>query len=234
MPSANQDDCRRIKEAVMTIIINVFRTMATVHDSAKPKLVQPYHVYATMTGIASYIAARNLLRDFLAHSLVIQIAQEVFTTYVNFGMATLVTHKHHTMDLLDALERAVETFAAYAEPLSSNAATKIARELYYSLLTGRKTSSSQRRQLHLLPLPVTVSAKRLVELAKRLAMDTYLKNTAAQINTAAGRLSKNFFSTTPCASCAKKGRPLCWCWYTSQRVNRDTLGDHYIKLLQGV
>ncbi|KAK4212308.1 Vps54-like protein-domain-containing protein [Rhypophila decipiens] len=195
-PSANQDDCRRLKEAVMTIIINVLRTMATVRDSAKPKLVQPYHVYATMAGIASYVAARNFLRDFLAHSLVIQATQETFTTYVNFGMAILVTPKHHTMDLLDALERAVETSTAYTEPLSSNAAKKIARGLYYSLLTSRKTSSSQRRQLHLLPLPVTVSAKRLVELAKRLAMDTCLQNTAAQINTAAGLLSNNFFPTT--------------------------------------
>ena len=50
-----------VTDTIADIIINVVNTMTTVHDQQKPRIIHAYHVYATRTAIASFIAIRDLV-----------------------------------------------------------------------------------------------------------------------------------------------------------------------------
>ncbi|KAK4213687.1 hypothetical protein QBC37DRAFT_387805 [Rhypophila decipiens] len=78
-------------------VIHLINIMAKVHDDHKPRRVQAHHVFATRTGVASYINIRNLIMARYKYSLTYDdrkpgtAVDHIFTACIYLGMAILVT-----------------------------------------------------------------------------------------------------------------------------------------------
>ncbi|KAM7200014.1 hypothetical protein V8F33_004188 [Rhypophila sp. PSN 637] len=93
---------QNVTDAIADIIINVINTMATVRDKHKPTRIHAYHVYATRTGIASFINIRSLIVT-PYQSDPGTVVKDIFSAFVYFGMAILVTPAPYTAHLASAL-----------------------------------------------------------------------------------------------------------------------------------
>ncbi|KAM7195351.1 hypothetical protein V8F20_007570 [Naviculisporaceae sp. PSN 640] len=209
-----------VTSTIANIVINVINTMAAVPDEQKPRRIHAYHVYATRTGIASYINIRELLNTFgrdLSSAL-----RDAFAAYVYLGMATLVTPAPYSVDLAFVLAGHVRESGVWKTNWTTKKAYSVAGDIINqhvpSFVTcGGITPSKKAPSIPLPDLHHIVSiltSEELASVARGLIhRQRFTQGTGSAILEAADLLESLFAQSRPGSSCPcrTKDLPVCYC-----------------------
>ncbi|KAM7198794.1 hypothetical protein V8F33_004808 [Rhypophila sp. PSN 637] len=204
-------------------VIHLINIMAKVHDDHKPRRVQAHHVFATRTGVASYINIRNLIMARYKHSRTYDrepgtAVDCIFTACVYLGMVILVTPGPYSENLAVAVGDLVrETADSFWSCLPKDD-YKIAHERMSYLvpdITG-KIRYSLAEPLPPLPdlhPPITIlTSEELAGLARALVSRQRLRcGTACMIGPAAKMLGTLFAQSRRDCPCRHNDSPVCFC-----------------------
>ena len=198
-----------VTDTIADIIINVVNTMTTVHDQQKPRRIHAYHVYATRTAIASFIAIRNLvIKPDQSDSGT--ALSDTFTAYIYFGIATLVTPAPYSARLASALAGLVKETACRRCVWSSKQAYALAEDI-----TRRHTSNRIPPPPPLpdpRPLVSILTSQELAGLARGLAFrQRFTYGTVCTTMEAASILESLFAQLEPVCPCRVNNFPVCFC-----------------------
>ncbi|KAM7196277.1 SH3 domain containing protein [Naviculisporaceae sp. PSN 640] len=124
--------------------------MASVPDRSKPKVVREYHVFATKTAVASYLTARRCLVDFLDTRTLKKVLVDIFSAYVYFGMAMLVTPNRQAGQLFQALNKTVLESRDFTQVISGETGRKMGRDIWSGISSKIASVSPSDRPLALM------------------------------------------------------------------------------------
>lgn len=222
-------------------VIHLINIMAKVHDDHKPRRVQAHHVFATRTGVATYINIRSLImaryKDSPSYDGEPGTAVDyIFAACIYLGMAVLVTPGPYSEHLAVVVGDLVRETAYRLWPLLPEDYREIVDErIPYVVpdITG-KIRYSLAEPLPPLPdvqPPVTIlTNEELAGLARALASRQKLScGTACVIGKAAKMLGTLFAPSKRYCPCRRDDSPVCFC--NLKPLRPEEYPDHCWRLL---
>lgn len=226
----------RVQE-IAAVILTVVHIMASVPDKSKPKAIRDRHAYATKTAVAAYLTARRYLVDYVSDKrTLLAVLVEIFSAYIHFGMAVLAVPNRQPSDLFLAIQAAVLESRHYTEPLSSEAANRMGRDIAYhgnlsTQVVGRSSPKYHRPPLstlleassgegppHIFVSPL--SSRQLARIGRGLAIRSTITSDTIPydepgVDVVAGTaryLEERLFPPKgPCFDCRYTNAPFCLC-----------------------
>ncbi|KAK3996363.1 hypothetical protein QBC44DRAFT_403536 [Cladorrhinum sp. PSN332] len=132
--SNNRNNTENLIKAIANAIIDIVNTIATVSNTARPRTIYPYHIFATRTAIANFLIARNA---YIRHPSIWPwpgvdtrpMAIKIVTAYTYFGMAVLVTPEPYAISLAAAIAAAITDSMNHTERISNETAYDTALDI---------------------------------------------------------------------------------------------------------
>ncbi|KAK4214140.1 hypothetical protein QBC37DRAFT_373303 [Rhypophila decipiens] len=226
---------QNVTDAIADIIINVINTMATVRHKHRPTRIHAYHVYATRTGIASFIHIRNpIVTPYQSDPGT--VVKDIFSAYVYLGMAILVTPAPYAAYLASSLAGPVYKAANAKTVWSHKQAYAHACELI-RIYTPNLTAYSGRippppLSPALRPLVGIVRSQQLAGLALALAhKQRRTFGTVEHIVEAVEMLETLFIPPESVCPCRRRYCTVCFC--TLKPMSRRDLSRRDIRYYNG-
>ncbi|KAK4223911.1 hypothetical protein QBC38DRAFT_446944 [Podospora fimiseda] len=154
-------------KALATAMINIVNAMATVPDHVKPRVIRPYHIFATRTAIGNFLNLRSTLIDNSYDLTTVHtILELVVKAYTYFGMTVLVHRAPEAMKLAEGIVTAITNSMNYTTILSRNTADTMAFDLGSKLHIA---SPANPPTFYQTPLVSILTDKELTRLKRYLA-----------------------------------------------------------------
>ncbi|KAK4207575.1 hypothetical protein QBC37DRAFT_379935 [Rhypophila decipiens] len=213
------------------IVTNVVNTFARFPTAAKPRRICAYHIYGTMTTIASFLAAKSAMHT---HESITaptdewyQILRNFFSSCVYFGMAVLA--KPSTAEAT-ALASVIGTMIDRACTMKQSYGESWAHRVMQDAVASNRGDFATPPAPQ--PLVSTLDAEQLASMAKSLAYSTRNGTTTeTTIGTAFQLLD---YLDDPCNTCKFKDLTVCMCCCFAPVDENHSYYQPNLRLLEGI